>query len=71
MFYTNNSVFCPKCEPVYVKSKFGVHRIGLHLDCIIENYSGCSVDIGECPRCGRRFQVSYRVDKIVEIEQNG
>ncbi len=31
------------------------------------NYHGCGVDIVVCNDCKRTFQVSYKVDKVIEI----
>lgn len=64
-FYTHDTVFCPVCEPV--RNKRG-DQINGRLECTCHNYSGCSVDFGECPDCGRRFEVSYKVAEIIEIE---
>ncbi len=58
-------VFCPKCPPHLTKQK---QQIGIHLECTVHNYSGCGVDFGECPECGGRFQVSYKVDEVTEIK---
>lgn len=66
-FDTNGPVYCPKCPPRFRKSKPD-QRVGVHLDCTETNYSGCGVDFGECPECGKRFQVSYKVNEITEIE---
>lgn len=54
-----NNIFCPDCKIDYVITKFGVRRFGSILEIIEKNYSGCGVDIYECPKCKHRFQVSY------------
>lgn len=64
-FYTPETVFCPVCEPEY--NRHGT-QINGRLECTVSNYSGCMVDFGECPDCGRRFQVSYKVDEITELK---
>jgi hypothetical protein len=66
-FYTNDYVFCPVCPPVFRKSKPD-QQVGPHLECVVSNYSGCMVDFGECPECGKRFQVSYKVDEVIELK---
>jgi len=65
-FYTNYPVYCPDCPPKFLKSKPD-QRVGVHLECTVHNYSGCSVDFGECPECGKRFQITYKVDAIVQL----
>jgi len=69
---TNERILCPSC-PRYTKE---INRskgqketvtIGVDLDIYITNYSGCGVDIAECPRCGKRFQISYKVDEIEQV----
>ena len=67
MFYTNDKVFCPVCEPIYhrkIKDKI----VGPILECIETNYHGCGVDHAECPKCKKFFSVSYKVDTIEEIK---
>lgn len=56
-FYTYDSVYCPNCKPVYRKSN-SEQRVGVHLEYQEHNYSGCSVDIAECPVCEKTFQIS-------------
>lgn len=57
---------CPICEPVFNKRK---QRIDIPLQLVNENYSGCGVDIGQCTKCQRYFQVSYKVDEITDITE--
>jgi hypothetical protein len=64
-FYLNGPVWCPNCEPRF--NKHG-ERVGEHLACMVRNYSGCAVDFGSCQECDKRFQVSYKVDEITEIQ---
>lgn len=63
-FYVNTSVYCPNC-PAQITRK-GVRHVALA--CVEHNYSGCSVDIGECPQCGKLFEISYEVSGIKEIK---
>jgi len=28
------------------------------------DYSGCGVDMGNCPRCGKGYEISFRVDTV-------
>lgn len=55
---------CPECPPWTARN--GKTRLW-ELDCIENNYSGCGVDLGECPQCHKVFQVSYKVDEIVRF----
>ena len=55
---------CPKCPKKETKRGF----FGVSMNEIESNYSGCGVDIYECPQCNKKFQVSYKVDQIIEIE---
>jgi Pyruvate/2-oxoacid:ferredoxin oxidoreductase delta subunit len=57
--------YCPECAP-YVAKNGKQRRIELAL--VDTNYSGCGVDIGECPVCGQLFQVSYKIDKITRFK---
>lgn len=38
------------------------------LTIISDNYSGCGIDIGKCEECDRIFQISYKVDEIIETK---
>jgi hypothetical protein len=42
--------------------------VGPVLECIESNYHGCCVDVGECPKCGKIFNVSFKVDTVEEIK---
>ena len=55
---------CPQCPKV--ETRRGDLR-GVTLELIYDNYSGCGVDICRCPQCGKDFQVSYKIDEIIEI----
>jgi hypothetical protein len=54
-------VFCPVCPPR--KNKRG-EQIGIRLRCSEDNYSGCGVDMANCPECGKGFQVSFKIDEV-------
>jgi hypothetical protein len=54
-------IFCPKCPPV--KDRSGRQR-GELLECSDSNYSGTVTDMANCPKCGRGFCISYKIDKI-------
>jgi hypothetical protein len=65
--------FCPNCKPVYVfKRPPSYYReevqVGVMLETTSSNYSGCGVDICVCPECKQRFQVSYKIDEIKQID---
>jgi hypothetical protein len=66
VFYTHKQVFCPVC-PARFHRKNPERRVGVTMDCVESNYSGCMIDIAECTECGKTFQVSYKVDKISEF----
>jgi len=59
---------CPHCS--FAQSKKTIKMVR-ELTIIEKNYSGCGVDIGYCKDCNRKFQISYKVDKIQEIKNNG
>lgn len=44
-------VFCPNC-------------VNNALECSDANYSGTGTDMANCPKCGRGFCVSYKIDKV-------
>lgn len=62
-FYTHENVYCPVCPATYMKRKPEV-RTGVHLELAEQNYSGCCVDIAQCPECGGIFGVTYKVAEI-------
>jgi len=66
-FYTHERVECPNCPKKVVGPEGRKLVQGVALECTVTNYSGCSVDFGECPECGKRFQVSYKVDEVIEV----
>lgn len=37
---------------------------GHNLSCIERNYSGCSVDNAVCEKCGKGWQISFKVNEI-------
>lgn len=66
MFDVTGPHWCPKCPAIHA-GKSG-RRIDPPLVEVASNYSGTGVDIASCPRCDKSFQISYKVDEIVEIE---
>jgi hypothetical protein len=69
----NLDKFCPNCDPVYVFKRPPSYykeevRVGVKLVTESSNYSGCGVDICSCLKCGKTFQVSYKIDEIIEVE---
>lgn len=64
MFYYLQ-ILCPVCPTVYNKKHKPTDATKLEL--IESNYSGCGVDIAECPQCKKVFQISYKVDEINEV----
>jgi len=64
MPFNGQPIYCPHCLPgPYVSNIMGVE-----LELIERNYSGCGVDIAYCPRCKKGYQISYKVDEIEEVE---
>jgi uncharacterized Zn finger protein (UPF0148 family) len=66
MFETTGPHYCPNCEPILNKKD---RRVDEPLKLVVKNYSGCAVDIAVCPRCNHRFQISYKVDKVLDVEE--
>ena len=48
-------------------NRMGTRRIDAPLKLIESNYSGYGVDLAQCENCDRIFQISYKVDQIVDI----
>lgn len=66
MFDSTGPHHCPICPPALNKRG---HRIDGPLELVRRNYSGLGVDIAQCPECRRQFQISYKVDKITEVQR--
>jgi hypothetical protein len=64
-FYSTGPHHCPNCLKRI--NKHG-REVGEHLTLIESNHSGCGVDIVECTKCKKLFQISYKVDKITEVD---
>lgn len=65
------NIFCPDCEPIFNKRKIQIGQVLVEIE---RNYSGCGVDIYDCPVCKHCFQISYKIDKIERLkdwETNG
>lgn len=54
---------CPACTEEYGRKSARQTR-AVPLKLIEHNYSGCGVDMAYCPKCGKGYCVSYKVDKI-------
>lgn len=39
----------------------------IRLILIEHNYSGCGVDMAYCPKCGRGYCISYKVDQVTHV----
>lgn len=63
-FESTGPHYCPVCPPVKNKHR---RRIDQPLELMTQNYSGCGVDMAQCPRCERIFQISYKVDQILDV----
>lgn len=66
MFNSTGPHYCPVCEPIVNKKG---RRIDSPLMLIERNYSGCGVDIAECVVCKKIFQISYKVDNILDVTE--
>lgn len=60
--FNSQPIYCPKCPTRIVRGQ----TVGVQLVLDEHNYSGCGVDMAECPQCGKCFQISYKVDEIIE-----
>jgi hypothetical protein len=59
MSFLSGQVECPaKCVTG------GKKKRPVNLKLIERNYSGCGVDTAYCPKCGKGYEVSYRVDAV-------
>lgn len=63
-----NYIFCPKCPPVFHRN-IPEKRVGTQMECTERSYSGTGTDIFVCPKCGKDFFVSYKVDTIIPVEE--
>ncbi len=57
--FAGQTIPCPYCKATNARR--------VPLECSERNYSGCSVDIANCPKCGRAYQVSYRVAEVARV----
>lgn len=57
----NEHPWCPECKPVFNRQN---RRVGQVLTCVESNYHGCGVDMANCEKCGKGFQISFKIDKI-------
>jgi len=66
VFNSTGPHYCPNGCVAFIGRKGPVL---IRLECIVSNYSGCGVDITYCEKCGKKFQISYKVevDKIIPI----
>lgn len=44
--------------------------MGEYLTLVTENYSGCGVDIARCQVCNNYFQISYKIDKVINVTED-
>lgn len=61
-------ILCPACPQETKIIRGREVLIGKDLDIIETNYSGCGVDIAFCETCQKKYQISYKVDQITEVE---
>lgn len=64
---TNKDKVQEMAKEIYMNAIMGTQNLGVSMNEIERNYSGCGVDIYECPQCNKKFQVSYKVYEITEI----
>ena len=55
IFTHGEGIKCPECKG------------RTYLEVAVRNYSGCSVDMGTCPECGKSWQISFKIDKMIRI----
>jgi hypothetical protein len=72
MFICDDKIYCLCCSPECITTKRGikVNRRPI-LEIVERNYSGTRLDIYSCPKCGKFFQVSYRINKVEMLEDWG
>jgi len=58
IFTHGQQIECPECPGTGKRQRKPV------LEMLSKNYSGCSVDFGGCPECGKAWQVSYKIDNM-------
>lgn len=59
-------VWCPICEP---KLNARGRRIDQPLVESDANYSGTGTDMANCPKCGKGFCISYKIDTVQRAEE--
>ena len=64
-FLGGEDVWCPDCPPVVNKRG---HRVDPPLTLVEHNYSGCGVDMGVCPQCGKGWEVQYKVADVLRAK---
>ncbi len=55
-FTHGNQIECPDCPP------FGKRNRRHTLIVLTRNYSGCAIDMGACPECGKAWSISYKIN---------
>ena len=64
-----SDVKCPVCPTKTYTTRGGkVREFRPELECTEQNYSGCGVDIGQCPECKKFFQIAYHVAGVTELD---
>lgn len=66
-FHSTGPHYCPA---QVVNRRNGTRRIDAPLKLLTSNYSGCGVDIATCPSCERIFQISYKVDEMIDVTED-
>lgn len=71
LFNETGPHFCPECPPTYRRPKDREQvREGARLQLSESNYSGCGVDMANCPECGRGYEIQYdhKVRRMLRAE---
>ncbi len=62
--FANEHIPCPHCKEL---PEFKDAHWSPYLECSERNYSGYSVDMANCPECGRGYQIRYSVKAVDRV----
>jgi len=64
IFTHGERVECPDCPGVERGVGKARRSVKPFLEVVQQNYSGCSVDFGVCPDCGKAWQISFTIKSM-------